>query len=285
MSDKLASTNRTLYALKNINDKRELGICNSFDSTGFEFSIRPITKSNSNENCSLNTKAYLRICIKTSRFLELEGWDLSIQLFPIDSPLVGETKLISVIGFEPHYENGIERHAIWERDIELDLVKQRLPTKVSTTLIMAVDGDNKELLFPVSELIIDDIHFASPCSSHIKTSIERRGLDEISNRFMKSYEQQKLHDRTGRYPFVRLLRNQQTNKKTILNQKNVHIRYTVSSLNDEQYRSILPDILGEGHADNLKDFFRGNAEQALFTIASYPACPVIISISRGILSL
>ncbi|KAG1087209.1 hypothetical protein G6F42_020696 [Rhizopus arrhizus] len=277
LSDKLASTNRTLYALRSINDKRELGLCNLLDSTGFEFAVRPITQSNSNENCSLNTRAYLRICIKTSRFLELEGWDLSIQLFPMDSALVGETKLISVIGFEPHYENGIERHVIWERDVEIDLDRQRLPAKVSTTLIMTLN-DTKELLFPVSELILDDIHFASPCSTHIKTSIDRRGLDEISNRFMQSYQQQKLHDRTGRYPLFGVLQKDQ--QSLLLNHKNVHIRYTVPSLSDEQYRSLLPSILGEGHSDYIKDFFHGNAEQALFTLASYPGCPVIIYLSR-----
>ncbi|KAK4514860.1 uncharacterized protein ATC70_002465 [Mucor velutinosus] len=277
LSDKLASTNRTLYALRSINDKRELGLCNSLDSTGFEFTVRPITRSNSNENCSLNTRAYLRICIKTSRFLELEGWDLSIQLFPMDSTLIGQTKMISVIGFEPHYENGIERHVIWERDIEVDLNKQQLPAKVSTTLIMTLNN-TKELLFPVSELILDDIHFACPCSSHIKTSIERRGLDEISNRLMQSYRQQKLHDRTGRYPLARLLQNDQPS--LLLNHRNVHVRYTVPSLSDEQYRSLLPSILGEGHSDSIKDFFHGNAEQALFTMASYPGCPVIIKLSR-----
>lgn len=241
--------------------------------------MRPITVSNSNENSSLNTKAYLRICIKTSRFLELEGWDLSIQLFPVDSALIGETKLISVIGFEPHYENGIERHVVWERDIEIDLDTQRLPAKVSTTLIMTLN-DTKELLFPVSELILDDVHFARPCSTHMKTSIERRGLDEISNRLMQSYQQQKVHDRTGRYPLARLLQNDQSS--LLLNHKNVHIRYTVLSLSDEQYRSLLPSILGEGHSDGIMDFFHGNAEQALFTMASYPGCPVIISLSRGI---
>ncbi|CEP12636.1 hypothetical protein [Parasitella parasitica] len=278
LSDKLASTNRTLYALRSINDRRELGLCNSFDSTGFEFSVRPITKSNSNENCSLNTQAYLRICIKSSRFLELEGWDLSIQIFPIDS-MIGETRLISVIGFEPYYENGIERHVIWERDIELDLTKQRLPAKVSTTLIMAVDN-KKELRFPVSEMIIDDIHFARPCSSHIKTSIERRGLDEISTRLMQSYQQQRLHDRTGKYPFARLLQQQQQTRHGLSHQKNVHIRYTVSSLSEEQYRSILPNILGEGHAGYVQDFFHGNAEQALFTMTSYHGCLVLITLSR-----
>ncbi|GAN08775.1 hypothetical protein MAM1_0222d08291 [Mucor ambiguus] len=277
LSDKLASTNRTLYALRSINDKRELGLCNSLDSTGFEFTVRPITQSNSSEGCSLNTRAYLRICIKTSRFLELEGWDLSIQLSPMDSALIGEAKLISVIGFEPHYENGIERHVVWERDIEIDLDKQRLPAKVSTTLIMTLN-DTKELLFPVSELILDDIHFARPCSIHMKTSIERRGLDEISSRLMQSYQQLKLHDRTGRYPLARLLQNDPPSLP--LNHKNVHIRYTVPSLSDEQYRSLLPSILGEGHSDNIKDFFHGNAEQALFTMASYPGCPVIVNLSR-----
>ncbi|KAL9548307.1 hypothetical protein MBANPS3_005749 [Mucor bainieri] len=279
LNDKLASTNRTLYALRSINDKREIGLCNSLDSTGFEFTVRPITQSNSNENCSLNTKAYLRICIKTSRFLELEGWDLSIQLFPVDSTLTGgEAKLISVVGFEPHYKNGIERHVVWERDIEIDLDKQRLPAKVSTTLIMTLN-DTKELLFPVSEMILDDIHFARPCSTHLKASIERRGLDEISNRLIQSYQQQKLHDRTGRYPLARLLQSVQPSS-LLLNHKNVHIRYTVPSLSDEQYRSLLPTILGEGHSDTIQEFFHGNAEQALFTMASYPGCPVIINLSR-----
>ncbi|KAI8645716.1 hypothetical protein BD408DRAFT_411412 [Parasitella parasitica] len=278
LSDKLASTNRTLYALRSINDKRELGLCNTFDSTGFEFSVRPITKSNSSENCSVNTQAYLRICIKSSRFFDLEGWDLSIQMFPINS-FIGETRLISVVGFEPYYENGIERHVIWERDIKLDLAKQQLPAKVSATLITAVD-DKKELQFPVSEMIVDDIHFATPCSSHIKSSIERRGLDEISSRFMQSYEQQKLHDRTGRYPFARLLQQQQRTKHDLPHQKNVHIRYIVSSLRDEQYRSILPSILCEGHSSYAHDFFHGNAEQALFTMASYPGCPILITLSR-----
>jgi hypothetical protein len=162
--------------LKGIQNKRKLGVINALDTTGFEFTVRPILKSSSSENCCLPTAAYLRVCIKTSKFLELEQWDLAIDLYS-EFTETGQSKLVSVIGFESHYDNGIEKSIIWERDVVMDLRNTVFPLKVNTALIMTVDSDM--IRFPLSEMTIDDLHFIKPCSSGMQTSIERRGLDEI----------------------------------------------------------------------------------------------------------
>lgn len=215
LTQKLASTNKTLYALKSVKNRRKPGSCNSLESTGFEFTMHPITKSESIANCSLHSTAYIRICIKTSRFLELENWDLELGLFPHRQPVLGMTKTVSVMGFEASYENGIERYSMWERDIEIDLEKVKLPIQVSTTLIMSIDQDKPPLRFPVSKMVVDDLHFAIPCSPDFITSIKRRGLEEVSQRLVDSYNKQKLFDKSGRYPFARLLRSKSSDKLVV----------------------------------------------------------------------
>lgn len=218
LNQKLSSTNRTLYALRSINQKRKLGVCNSLESTGFEFQMRPITRSESISNCSLHSTSYLRICIKTSRFLELEDWDLVLNLFPAlqtsKKSLRGETKTVPVMGFEIHYENGIERYSFWERNVEIDLESLTLPLEVSATLVMSsVEEGKLPLRFPVAKIKVDDLHYAIPCSPNFMTSIERRGLEEVSSRLMDSYNKQKLHDKTGRYPFARLINSKLSGKE------------------------------------------------------------------------
>lgn len=270
LNQRLSSTNRTLYALRSINSKRKSGFCNSLESTGFEFTMRSITKSESIANCSLHSTAYLRICIKTSKFLELENWDLELSLFPHkqSSDLLGKTKTVPVMGFETSYENGIERYSTWERDIEIDLEKVKLPLKVSATLIMSIDQDNPPLRFPISRMIVDDLHYAIPCSPDFVTSIERRGLEEVSQRLIYSYNKQKLYDKSGRYPFARLLRSKSSDKlvrrcilcimvhlilsfkmtsKSLFKYRNVHVRCLVDlHITDESYRTILSSVLNEG---------------------------------------
>jgi hypothetical protein len=209
LNQKLASTNRTLYALRSIHHKRQIGICNSLSQTGFEFSVRPITRSNSYENCMVNTTAHLRICIKTGRFLELEHWHLVLHLEPM-STQQGQIKTIPVIGFESHYDNGIERYIVWERDIEIDVCL--LPFTMKATMLMTLEGGS-EAPFPVCEMILDDLHFAKPCSENLREGIERRGLEEISARLMQSYEQQQKYDLSGKYPFARLMQKQQQVKQ------------------------------------------------------------------------
>lgn len=211
LSEKLASTNRTLYALRSIHHKRQIGVWNSFSQTGFAFSVRPITLSNSYENCTLNTTAHLRVCIKTARFLELENWHLALHLEPTNMN-DGQIKTVPVIGFEPHYDNGIERYIIWERDIEIDV--RLLPFTLNAMLMMTLEEDSIAP-FPVCEILLDDLHFARPCSENLTQGIERRGLEEISARLMSSYAQQMAYDRSGKHPFARLKLKQQQVKRAM----------------------------------------------------------------------
>jgi hypothetical protein len=217
LNQKLSSTNRTLYALRSINSKRKLGICNSLESTGFEFTMCPTTRPESIANCSLHPTSYLRVCIKTSRFLELEDWDLSLDLFPYNrqssKSSLGETKTVPVMGFEIHFDNGIERYSFWERDIEIDLECLTLPLEVSATLIMSAEKEKLPLRFPVSKMIVDDLHYAVPCGPDFITSIERRGLEEVSNRLINSYNRQKLNDKSGKHPFARLMKSKLCEKE------------------------------------------------------------------------
>lgn len=291
LNKKLMSVNKTLYALRNINTKRKRGIINSLESTGFEFSMRPITLKQSIANSSLHCSSFLRISIKTSRFLELEDWDLQLDFVPKASPSTSalrQTKSVSVMGFEPHFENGIERYAIWERDVEIDLNTITLPVEVSATLVMTVNEPEKPpLLFPVSRIVVDDLHYAIPCTPDFITSIERRGLEDVSKRLMESFHKQKLHDKTGRYPFARLLNFktptlQMTSSERLFDYRKIHIKFTVDMhITNDSYRSILPRLLNEGRTMEDVKSILVNAEMALFTLAAFPGCPVIIKLVRA----
>lgn len=109
------------------------------------------------------------------------------------------------MGFESQYDNGIERSILWERDIAIDLKNITLPLQVDMTLIMTLEKETEIIRFPVSEMTIDDLHFVKPCSKDIQVSIERRGLDEISNKLIRSYNLQLMNDRSGIYPLVTFL--------------------------------------------------------------------------------
>ncbi|KAI7889970.1 uncharacterized protein EV154DRAFT_266772 [Mucor mucedo] len=287
LSRRLVSTNRTLYALQSIQQKRTPGVCHSLETTGFEFTMRAITKPESIANCSssLYSTAYLRIKIQTSRFLELENWDLELGFFPRHDGY-STTRTVSVMGFEPTYENGIERASMWERDFELDLEKVKLPIQVSATLIMSVDeNQTPPLRFPIAKMNLDDLHLVMPCSPDILTTIQRRGLEQVSQRLIDSYHKQKLFDKSGRYPFARLFRSKSSSPDEMLSPfikfKEIHIRCLVDlHMTDQSYRMILSSVLNEGRTmDDMKRILQ-SAEQALFTLAAFPACPIIMKLSR-----
>ncbi|KAG1448103.1 hypothetical protein G6F46_011322 [Rhizopus delemar] len=246
LSRKLASVNQTLYAIQSINSKRKRGIPNSLEDTGFEFTLCPVVKSTSLANTCLQPTTYLRVCIKTTKFLQLENWYLALDLFS-ENNKTGETKTLSVVGFESHYEQGLERYSVWERDVSIE--PSQLPLKVTCTLVMC--SSNEPLRFPVAEMMVDDLHFAIPCNTDLIQSIQRRGLDDVSRELNESYTRQILLDKTGSYPFARFLRkqhsSQQISKRSFYNNKHVHIRCLIDpSMTDEQYRSILPNLLNEG---------------------------------------
>ncbi|RCH89716.1 hypothetical protein CU098_006474, partial [Rhizopus stolonifer] len=283
INEKLSSINRTLYALHSINNKRVLGQCNSIDSTGFEFTVQPIVKSNSFENCILNSKACLRLCIKTSRFLELENWTLQLDFSSELDKSCGQTKLFSVIGFEAYYENGIERYAIWEHDAELDIKTLILPLNMQATLVMTTNDSGEIARFPVANMIIDDLHFAIPLSNSLNTSIKRRGLDKVSDQLMHAYQQRRLYDKSSRDPLSRLIRRQRNTpeQKHLLDHRSIHFRYTIDAMfSDEAYRSILSTLFGEGRTINDLKQMLLSAEQSSFALVSYPGCPVIVELSR-----
>ncbi|KAI9357165.1 hypothetical protein BD770DRAFT_97830 [Pilaira anomala] len=291
MSQRLASTNRTLYALQGIHKRRKQpGTCHSLENTGFEFTMRPVIKSESLANASFHASSYLRLCIKTTGFLGLEDWEIELDLRPYESSstsvvVVGETRTLPVMGFETIYENGIERYSAWERDIELDLEKVKLPLEVSVCLTMGIEHDAPSLRFPVSKMVIDDLHFAIPCSADFITTVHRRGLEQVSHKLMKAYHKQVLYDKSNRYPFARLLRSKSSSDltlfKSLFDYKNVHIRCLVDlHITNEGYQSILSRILNEGRTmDEMKSLLI-SAEQVLFTLAAFPGCPVIIELSR-----
>lgn len=203
MSRKLASVNQTLYAIQSINSKRKKGIPNSLEDTGFEFTLCPVVKSTSLANICLQPTTYLRVCIKTNKFLQLESWYLALDLFS-ENNITGETKTLPVIGFESHYEQGLELYSVWERDVSIE--PSQLPLKVTCALVMS--SLNEPLRFPVAEMMVDDIHFAMPCNTNLIQSIQRRGLDDVSRELNESYTRQILLDKTGSYPFARFLRKQ-----------------------------------------------------------------------------
>ncbi|EIE77108.1 hypothetical protein RO3G_01812 [Rhizopus delemar RA 99-880] len=256
LSRKLASVNQTLYAIQSINSKRKRGIPNSLEDTGFEFTLCPVVKSTSLANTCLQPTTYLRVCIKTTKFLQLENWYLALDLFS-ENNKTGETKTLSVVGFESHYEQGLERYSVWERDVSIE--PSQLPLKVTCTLVMC--SSNEPLRFPVAEMMVDDLHFAIPCNTDL------------------------IQNKTGSYPFARFLRkqhsSQQISKRSFYNNKHVHIRCLIDpSMTDEQYRSILPNLLNEGRTVDEVKLIMNNAEQAYLTLASFPSSPIILLLSK-----
>ncbi|KAG2232927.1 hypothetical protein INT48_006181 [Thamnidium elegans] len=287
LSQKLSTTNQTLYALQTMDKRRKPGTFHSLDTSGFELTICPITRSESIANHSLQSTCYLRTRIKTSRFLQLEDWYLELDLFRHKQSkcLLGETKTVPVMAFETIYQNGIERYSVWQRDIQLDLERLTLPIQVSVYLTMSVEEHTPAIRFPVSNLVIDDLHFMISCSPDFIKTIQIRGLDQVSNKLMYAYCKQILCDKTTRYPFARLLKTKSLTDlplfKSLFDYKSVHIRCLIDlHTTDKTYKSILSSILNEGKTmDEMKSILL-HAEQALFTIAAFPACPVIIELTR-----
>ncbi|KAI8364391.1 hypothetical protein BD560DRAFT_333342, partial [Blakeslea trispora] len=252
LNQKLTSINRTLYAIQTICDKRKIGECNSIESTGFEYTIQPLVQSNSSEQGLIHTTSHLRICIKTSRFLELEDW--LVQLHFSSSGLV---KRIPLVGLEPYFENHIERYLVWEQDIQVNTAE--LPCQVESLLLMDLNPD-PAVCFPLSTISLDDLHFAVPLNEG-------------------------LNNNTPANAFARWLRKQQKSNET--QEKNfelntVHQRYSIdASLTDEGYRSILSLILGEGRtANDIKRMLYDGAEHASFVLTSYPGCPILLDLSK-----
>ncbi|KAI9272245.1 hypothetical protein EDC94DRAFT_595841 [Helicostylum pulchrum] len=287
LSQRLSTTNQTLYALQTMDKRRKPGTFHLLDTSGFELSIRPITTSASIANHSLQSTCYLRTCIKTSRFLQLEDWHLELDLFRHTQSkcLLGETKTVPVMAFETIYQNGIERYSAWQRDIQLDLESLTLPIKVSVYLTMSVDEHAPSIRFPVSNLAIDDLHFMIPCSPDFIKTIQIRGLDQVSNKLMRAYCKQILYDKTTRYPFARLLKTKSLTDlplfKSLFDYKSVHVQCLIDlHTTDQTYQSILSSILSEGKTIDEMNSILLSAEQALFTIAAFPACPIIIELTR-----
>ncbi|KAI7898587.1 uncharacterized protein BX663DRAFT_524689 [Cokeromyces recurvatus] len=275
LNKQLISINRTLYALRSINNQRELGIGNSLETTGFELTVRPVMKTNAYESCQFNTTCHLRVCIKTSNFLELEHWDLYVYLMHNG---IGQQHLISLVGFEPHYEMGIERYLIWERDIQIDLSSLILPLEISTELVMS-----PAFHFPVSRMILDDFHFAIPVTQDINLSIKKRGLEEISNRLLQSLNKQSMHDRRSKlYTVFALGFNKQDTSLFNFKDTKIYVRYLIEEdLSDEKYRSIMASIFNEGRTlEDLQHLLQNGAEEAIFSLAAYPGCPIILQLSR-----
>ncbi|KAI9253184.1 hypothetical protein BY458DRAFT_589697 [Sporodiniella umbellata] len=276
LTQKLGSVNRTVYALQSIDSRRKKNVCNSLEETGFEFTLCPVVKKLSVANSGLHPACYFRVCIRTLKFLQLESWELVLDLFS-ERDLAGKTLRIPIIGFESHYEQGIERYSLWDREIPMDAVE--LPLKVTCSLEMVSEVS---LRFPIGEMRVDDVHFAVPCSDNLIQAIQRRGLEDVSNELIGSYRLQMLLDKTGKYPFARFLRKQDSQQipRRIDYNKTIHIRCTVSSLTNEQYCSVLPKLLQEGRSDDETRQIIPHAEIAYFTLVSFPASPIILKLSK-----
>ncbi|KAI9472479.1 MAG: hypothetical protein EXX96DRAFT_584275 [Benjaminiella poitrasii] len=288
LSSQLVSINKTLYALRNINRQRELDVNNSLETTGFELTVRPVMQSNAYESCSgnFNTTCYLRICIKASFFLELEQWDLNVYLMREG---VGQQRIIPLAGFEPHYEMGIQRYLIWERDVQVDLSSLILPLEVSTELVMN-HNESSMFHFPISKMILDDFHFAIPVTKDVNMTMKRRGLEEISNRLMQSYYQQRIRDRNNpMYSLYVLDHKKYTTRyetEAVFNEfkhSMVHVRYLVEeNLSDEKYRSVLGSIFNEGRIlKETQQILQNGAEEAVFSLCAYPGSLITVNLSKS----
>jgi hypothetical protein len=87
----------------------------------------------------------------------------------------------------------------------MDLNINVLPLKVTASLVMD-STDQNALLFPVSEMILDDLHFAMACTENMVSNIKKRGLEQISEMLESSFEKQKLSDRTNQYILEKVLK-------------------------------------------------------------------------------
>ncbi|KAI8877831.1 hypothetical protein K501DRAFT_197267, partial [Backusella circina FSU 941] len=270
LTEKLASVNKTLYAIRSISQKRKIGVCNSLETTGFELTVVPVTKSNSIANSTALSSAFLRVTIKTMGFLKLESWELKLDLFPYIPYMVnkksyserGHTMMVSIQGFESQYENGAEKYLMWERDIPIDLNTHRLPLTVAASLTMDSTADQNMLLFPVSEMILDDLHFAMACTENMR-----------------------LSDRTNQYPLERMLK-EKTEVNSItrsypFDYKRGVIRILVDSqMSQETYRCILSKLLNDGRTVQDIQQIIYDAEKAYYILAAFPASPIVLSLSR-----
>ncbi|OBZ82190.1 hypothetical protein A0J61_09764 [Choanephora cucurbitarum] len=280
LNQKLTSINRTLYAIQSIHQKRKIGQCNSIETTGFEYTIQPIVQSNSSEHTLFQTTAHVRVCLKTARFLELEDWTLQLHFSK-----TGLVRRIPVVGLESCFENQMERYSVWEHNLPID--STQLPCQVDSMLMIDLSPD-PAACFALSTIPLDEFHFAVPLHESLNANIQRRGLEEVSDRLMKSWQQRQSRDNTAAHPFARWMKKRQNNQPSNMKEERgldlgvVRMRYRVdTTFSAEDYRSILSLILGEGRTiDDMKRILYGGAEHASFVLAFYPACPILLDLSR-----
>ena len=59
-------------------------------------------------------------------------------------------------------------------------------------------------MFHLSDAILDDLHFISPCAESVLKSLEKDGIHQTSAELLGEYYRRRLLDNSNRYPLARL---------------------------------------------------------------------------------
>ncbi|KAI7865421.1 hypothetical protein BDF14DRAFT_1019625 [Spinellus fusiger] len=242
----------------------------------------------------------LRVTIKVHQHMDWSNWKLHIDLnhqrtlYQEIISLKGEIKESiygSTISRSLHGLTGLNE---WYCDIPLEAKHSKLPLEVYSSLSLSqsieeIDTDYENpIVFPISQVSIDELHFAVPCSSVMLSSIKSFGIQSVTERLQDAYTREILEDRSGRFIYSKLNKlcfstknpTKSLDKKlkcqSIWNSSNIYFKVFIKDGDDPDhiYRKILSSLLQEGRTENAIRCLLESAEKAYFTLALHPNFPV-----------
>ncbi|KAI9274622.1 hypothetical protein BDA99DRAFT_244168 [Phascolomyces articulosus] len=316
INSKLASVNRTIYALQRIKaQKQKLDDQSDPCLSPFQCNIHPFVIPLSSRHYTGRASCALKIRIHTSMSLDWDKWylhiDISNQKPPLqekinrelnstENSMDGLTLLMPLTGLSDNH--------IWERDIPVDMERLSFPVHVnfhlstcldvdtnslsdhdSTTcpfLLTTSDTEGKQFMFHLSEVTLDDLHFITPCTDSVLKSLEKDGIYETTRFLENECQRKKLLDNTNRYPLARFEQiypsHASSLQRTLIDKSELRLEVMIppEKTLDDIYGRILSTFLKEGQTLEEMQKIMQNQEQAVFTLASYPESPILVSLSK-----
>ncbi|KAG0187092.1 hypothetical protein DFQ28_006897 [Apophysomyces sp. BC1034] len=283
----LIATNQILYALQSKSQK------NFGDQ--FHCDIRPVVVNESLEYV-IPAVSMLRVRVTTHWDMDWNNWQLHVHM--VQQRTLSQETISADIGRQDTGSGmslsfplaGLGSGNTWEKMIALDTENLRLPLDVFVKLSVTIPSPDTQQsegqsTFFVLNIMLDDLHFISPCSEDIRTEISLYNFQKVSAMGQKSTPSSKALGKSSQWPFSRL--QTQLNKKDKQRQKidlsEVTVCFDLISKTvawDTAYRSTLSYLLQEGRTSDEMKLILDSAERAVFTLARYPQCLVVITIAK-----
>ncbi|KAI9320792.1 hypothetical protein BX666DRAFT_1234344 [Dichotomocladium elegans] len=161
------------------------------------------------------------------------------------------------------------------------LQQQQLGDWHSETNIGGQAG-SKPALFPLTDLLLDDLHLSFPCSEDTLKVLKRNGIREATFRLCESMHSRRLLDNTNQYPFVHLEGARPAHLFGEL--ITINLRFMMQPHDDDAlngiYDKFLYTFLQDAQTRKHMDRIMTSKNHAFFHLAAFPEYPVEMRLSR-----